>query len=131
VTPPLRRGPREGLLVVVLAVVAVVALAQSWNGWLDPIIDTGRDLYVSEQLAHGAKLYRDLRYQYPPLAPYLLAAVAGPLAAFTAVGPELDGFYLPARAALADVLSRAGRHAEAERALGVRRGRRSPPEREP
>jgi hypothetical protein len=74
----------------ILIAVAVIALAQSWNRWLDPIIDTGRDLYVSERVVHGAKLYRDLRYQYPPLAPYLLGIatrVAGSsLAAFTAIG---------------------------------------------
>jgi hypothetical protein len=58
-------------LLVVL--IAIIALIQSWQRWLDPIIDTGRDLYIPEQLARGAKLYRDLRYQYPPLAPYLLA----------------------------------------------------------
>lgn len=77
------------LLPLLLIIVAAVALAQSWNRWLDPIIDTGRDLYVSEQIAHGTKLYRDLRYQYPPLAPYLLAALTwfgSSLAAFTAIG---------------------------------------------
>ena len=76
--------------VALLVVVAVLALAQSWNRWLDPIIDTGRDLYVSEQLSHGTKLYRDVRYQYPPLTPYLLAgvnAIAGSsLAIFTVIG---------------------------------------------
>jgi hypothetical protein len=68
-------------------VVAVVALAQSWQRWLDPIIDTGRDLYIPEQLARGAKLYRDLRYEYPPLAPYLLALMPSrSLVAYTMLG---------------------------------------------
>jgi hypothetical protein len=68
-------------------VVAAIALLQSWQRWLDPIIDTGRDLYIPEQLARGAKLYRDLRYQYPPLAPYLLALMPGrSLAAYTIFG---------------------------------------------
>src|SRR5204862_1453481 len=40
---------RGAALIALLVVVAVVALAQSWNRWLDPIIDTGRDLYISEQ----------------------------------------------------------------------------------
>jgi hypothetical protein len=70
-----------------VAVVAAVALLQSWQRWLDPIVDTGRDLYIPEQLARGAKLYRDLRYQYPPLAPYLLALMPGcSLAAYTMFG---------------------------------------------
>lgn len=68
----------------------VLALAQSWQRWLEPIIDTGRDLYIPEQLAQGAKLYRDIRYQYPPLAPYLLAAitklVGHSLASYAAIG---------------------------------------------
>jgi tetratricopeptide (TPR) repeat protein len=37
--------------------------------------------------------------------------------ALAAVGPEVEGWYVPARAALADVLSRAGRHREAARAV--------------
>jgi hypothetical protein len=81
---------REGLLAALVAVVITIALLQSWNRWLDPIIDTGRDLYISERLFHGTTLYRDIRYQYPPLAPYLLAvatALAGAsLGAFTAIG---------------------------------------------
>ena len=80
----------EPLLLFVVAVVASVAAAQSWNSWLDPIVDTGRDLYIPEQLLRGAKLYRDIRYQYPPLVPYLLAAITTvighSLAAYTAIG---------------------------------------------
>ncbi|HXH39884.1 MAG TPA: hypothetical protein VNN08_14740 [Thermoanaerobaculia bacterium] len=77
------------LAAVVLAV-ATIAFIQSYCRWLDPIIDTGRDLYIPEQLARGAKLYRDIRYQYPPLAPYLLALITGgighSLAAYMAIG---------------------------------------------
>jgi hypothetical protein len=77
------------LAAVVLAV-ATIAFVQSYCRWLDPIIDTGRDLYIPEQLARGAKLYRDIRYQYPPLAPYLLALITGgighSLAAYMAIG---------------------------------------------
>src|SRR6266496_2163955 len=77
-------------LLALLVVIAGVAFIQSFQCWLDPIIDTGRDLYIPEQLAHGAHLYRDIRYQYPPLAPYLLAvatAIVGHLLAYyTALG---------------------------------------------
>jgi len=79
-------------LVLIFTVVAVAAVAfiQSYARWLDPIIDTGRDLYIPEQIARGAKLYRDIRYQYPPLAPYLLALITGgighSLAAYMAIG---------------------------------------------
>ena len=84
-SPSLRLRMTLGAAVVVI--VAAVALLQSWQRWLDPIIDTGRDLYIPEQLARGAKLYRDLRYEYPPLAPYLLALMpARSLAAYTILG---------------------------------------------
>ena len=77
------------LAAVVLAV-AAIAFIQSYARWLDPIIDTGRDLYIPEQIAKGAKLYRDIRYQYPPLPPYLLALITGgighSLAAYMAIG---------------------------------------------
>lgn len=66
-------GERVGILLLVT--VAIFAFSQSYLRWLDPLIDTGRDLYIPEQLSQGAKLYRDIRYQYPPLAPYLLALI--------------------------------------------------------
>jgi len=78
------------ILVATVVAVAAVAFAQSYARWLDPIIDTGRDLYIPEQIAKGAKLYRDIRYEYPPLAPYLLALITGAighsLAAYVAIG---------------------------------------------
>ncbi len=86
---PKRRLVDAALLVAIVAA-AAVALAQSWNRWLDPIIDVGRDLYIPEQLRHGVRLYAGIRYNYPPLAPYLLAAVTGAtgssLAAYAGIG---------------------------------------------
>jgi len=77
-------------LLALLIVIAGLAFVQSYQRWLDPIIDTGRDLYIPEQLLHGATLYRDIRYQYPPLAPYLLAVITSvighSLASYTAIG---------------------------------------------
>ena len=71
---PKRRLVDAAMLAAIVAA-AAIALAQSWDRWLDPIIDAGRDLYIPEQLRHGARLYADIRYNYPPLAPYLLAAI--------------------------------------------------------
>jgi len=86
---PDTRHPTPIVIGTVIAV-AALAFAQSYARWLDPIIDTGRDLYIPEQIAKGAKLYRDIRYQYPPLAPYLLALITGAighsLAAYVAIG---------------------------------------------
>ena len=78
---------RVALIATVIAV-AAIAFIQSYARWLDPIIDTGRDLYIPEQIARGAKLYRDIRYQYPPLAPYLLALITG------AIGHSLAAYLL-------------------------------------
>jgi hypothetical protein len=78
------------ILPLILVALAVLALAQSWARWLDPIIDTGRDLYIPGALLRGGRLYRDIRYEYLPLAPYLLAAIrkliGGDLAAYIAIG---------------------------------------------
>lgn len=74
----------------VILAVATLALVQSWQRWLDPIVDIGRDLYIPEQLRHGVVLYRDILYFYPPLTPYLLAAITfvtgSSLAAYIAIG---------------------------------------------
>lgn len=84
-----RRAADIALIALLLAI-ALLAFAQSYQRWLDPIIDTGRDLYIPEQIDHGTLLYRDIRYQYPPLAPYLLAAITAvighSLASYTAIG---------------------------------------------
>jgi hypothetical protein len=85
-----RSGSLAALGILILLIVAAIAFTQSYQRWLDPIIDTGRDLYIPEQIDHGARLYRDIRYQYPPLAPYALALVTGvvghSLASYTAIG---------------------------------------------
>jgi hypothetical protein len=46
-------GPADAVILTIVVAIAVVALAQSWNRWLDPIVDAGRDLYIPEQLRHG------------------------------------------------------------------------------
>lgn len=71
----LRFGKVDGALASLVSLAAIVAVAQSWLRWLDPVIDTGRDLYIPEQLRLGATLYHDILYFYPPLTPYLLAGV--------------------------------------------------------
>lgn len=70
------------------AVFALLAFL-SWNRWIEPYIDTGRELMVPWRLAHGERLYRDVHFQHGPLGPYL-AAIADAIA----------GRSLPARTAL-------------------------------
>jgi hypothetical protein len=47
----------------------------SWNRWIEPFVDTGRELLVPARVAQGERLYRDVRFYYGPLAPYLAAGV--------------------------------------------------------
>src|SRR5437764_920029 len=92
-------------MLAAIVAAAAIALAQSWGRWLDPIVDVGRDLYIPEQLRHGARLYADIRYNYPPLAPYLLAAVTGAtgssLAAYAWIGIAVGALVAGAIYALA------------------------------
>jgi hypothetical protein len=68
-----RPTANEIALVASLIAIAALFILLGHGRWLDPIIDAGRDLYVPEQLAHGARLYKDIDYNYPPLAPRTLA----------------------------------------------------------
>ena len=53
----------------------VVLLGVSWNRWIEPYVDTGRELMVPWRIAHGERLYRDVQFPHGPLAPWLGAAV--------------------------------------------------------
>ena len=63
------------LWIGLIVVVATWAFFQSYQKWLEPIIDVGRDLYIPGELLEGKKLYRDILYIYPPLTPYLLSYI--------------------------------------------------------
>lgn len=73
-----------------LAAVGALLFAQSYAGWGDIVIDLGRDLFLPGELLKGRVLYRELLYNYGPVAPYLLAGVQSlfgdGLRVFAAVG---------------------------------------------
>ncbi|HEY7369006.1 MAG TPA: hypothetical protein VIA29_03900, partial [Thermoanaerobaculia bacterium] len=54
--------------------VFLAAALLSWNRWMEPFVDTGRELMVPRRISQGERLYRDVRYYYGPLAPYAAAA---------------------------------------------------------
>src|SRR5437879_1861930 len=58
-----------------------------WGMWGDLTIDCGREMYVPWALTHGKTLYRDVRFIYGPLAPYLNSLL------FTVFGPNLTVLY--------------------------------------
>src|SRR4051812_35833657 len=49
----------------------VLSLAVSWQRWIDPFIDSGRELIVPARLAAGERLYLDVAYNYGPAAPWI------------------------------------------------------------
>ena len=88
-----RRSFVDGVWAAVLLSLLILVVASAWGRALDPIIDTGRDLYIPEQIRQGTKLYRDVLYYYPPLAPYALAAITSvtgsSLRAYTGIGTAI------------------------------------------
>jgi hypothetical protein len=55
------------------AAAAAAALAASWRCWIDPLVDSGREMDVPWRLAQGERLYRDVTYYYGPLGPWVNA----------------------------------------------------------
>jgi hypothetical protein len=58
-----------GQAILILAVAAGL-VAWSWGTWVDPIVDSGRELYVAWRLSLGDLLYRDIAYFNGPLSPH-------------------------------------------------------------
>src|SRR5262245_27444753 len=56
------------------AVFALLALI-SWNRWLEPYVDSGRELMVPGRVAGGERLYSQIEFHHGPLAPYIGAAI--------------------------------------------------------
>ncbi len=61
-------GPPLALMALFCALAA-----WSWGRWADPIVDFGREPYLSWQLLEGRRLYRDLASVFGPLPPHLNA----------------------------------------------------------
>jgi len=52
---------------------AIAALAVSWQSWIDPFVDSGREMDVPWRLLQGERLYGDVTYYYGPLGPWVNA----------------------------------------------------------
>jgi hypothetical protein len=79
------------LLLAALSYAVFAALALlSWNRWIEPYVDSGRELQVPWRIAQGERLYRDVRFYHGPLGPFLYAAA-----------DLVAGRSLPARVAIA------------------------------
>jgi hypothetical protein len=87
------RRPRTRLkrVLPVLLPWAVFALLTliSWSRWIEPYVDSGRELMVPWRVAQGERLYRDVAFYHGPLGPFLAAGI-----------DRLAGRSLPARTLL-------------------------------
>ncbi|HLN57762.1 MAG TPA: hypothetical protein VK416_04330, partial [Thermoanaerobaculia bacterium] len=88
------------------AVFLILALV-SWNRWIEPYVDSGRELMVPRRVSRGEALYRDVHFHHGPLAPYAGALLE-----------RLAGRRLAPRIALAALLALL--HLEALRRLAAR-----------
>jgi hypothetical protein len=62
----------SGALAAALTTAAAgAALAASWQRWINPFVDSGREMDVPARLAAGERLYRDIDYYYGPAGPWL------------------------------------------------------------
>jgi hypothetical protein len=69
---PTRTDPPRWPAAVLLPLLAgAAALAVSWQCWINPLVDSGRDLDVAWRLALGERLYRDVTFYYGPFGPWL------------------------------------------------------------
>jgi len=74
--PGARRQPLPALAKVALvAAAAVASLAANWLRWINPFVDSGREMNVPARLAAGERLYRDIVFYYGPAGPWLQALV--------------------------------------------------------
>jgi len=87
--------------------VFLLLLIVSWNRWIEPYVDTGRELMVPWRVSRGEALYREIHFHHGPLAPYAGAVV-----------DRIAGRSLGARIAFAALLALL--HLEALRRLAVR-----------
>ena len=79
---PIGPSPKFGFDVIAWSILLSLGAFlgwMSWQGWGNPIIDFGREVYVPWQIRTGRVLYQDLIYNYGPLAPYVMAGVTAAL----------------------------------------------------
>jgi 4-amino-4-deoxy-L-arabinose transferase-like glycosyltransferase len=71
---PAERARGPWLAVLLPALAGGASLFFSWQRWINPFVDSGREMDVPWRLLQGERLYRDVTYYYGPLGPWLNAA---------------------------------------------------------
>jgi hypothetical protein len=74
---PGRRRPRLPWAAVwrvaLVAAAGCISIAANWQRWINPFVDSGREMNVPARLAAGERLYRDVVFYYGPAGPWLQA----------------------------------------------------------
>jgi hypothetical protein len=73
---------------LVLLSIAIPFLLISWQRWVDPIWDFGREAYVPWRIINGEILYKDLSFLYGAFPPYWNALL------FKVFGPSLQTLFV-------------------------------------
>jgi hypothetical protein len=58
-----------------VAAAAASSIAASWQRWINPFVDSGRELDIPARVAAGERLYRDVAFYYGPAGPWLQSLV--------------------------------------------------------
>ena len=69
-----RRRESKRLAAALPFAVFALLLLVSWNRWLEPYVDSGRELMVPWRVSQGERLYAEVEFYHGPLAPFLGAA---------------------------------------------------------
>jgi hypothetical protein len=78
-----------------VAAAAAVSLAVNWQRWINPFIDSGREMNVPARLAAGEHLYRDIVFYYGPAGPWLQALALRLGNGQPSAAPAAGGSWLP------------------------------------
>jgi 4-amino-4-deoxy-L-arabinose transferase-like glycosyltransferase len=60
---------------IILCVLMVLMLAVTWQMWLNPTVDSGREMNTPLRLLNGELLYSQVFYMHGPIAPYVNAGL--------------------------------------------------------
>jgi hypothetical protein len=64
-------GARRALVIALPYLVFALLFGVTWQRWIHPFQDCGREVWTATRLAAGEVLYRDVGYMYGPLPPVL------------------------------------------------------------
>jgi hypothetical protein len=68
-------APAARIAAVLPWAVFLLLVAASWNRWMEPFVDSGRELMVPRRLAQGESLYSGIQFFHGPLAPWAGALI--------------------------------------------------------